>query len=54
MSELEKAKAFNRSTKDALQLIWNATNKGQRSKLLRNEQIKTMLERYEIVTEEAT
>lgn len=54
MTELEKAKAFNRDTKDALQLVWDATNKGQRQKLLRNEQIKAMLERYNIVTEEAT
>lgn len=50
----EKVNALKTETHDALQLIWNATNKGQRSKLLRNEQIKTMLERYEIVTEEAT
>lgn len=39
------------TTHDALQLIWDATNKGQRSKLLRNEEIKAMLLRYEIVTE---
>ena len=38
-------------THDALQLVWDATNKGQRKKLLRNEEIKAMLLRYEIVTE---
>lgn len=41
-------------THDALQLVWDATNKGQRAKLLRNPEIKAMMERYEIITEEAT
>ena len=48
----EKVNALKTETHDALQLVWGATNKGQRKKLLRNEQIKSMLERYEIVTEE--
>lgn len=49
----EKVNALKTETHDALQLVWDATNKGQRQKLLRNEQIKAMLERYNIVTEEA-
>lgn len=39
-------------THDALQLVWDATNKGQRQKLLRNDEIKAMMERYRIVTED--
>lgn len=38
-------------THDALQLIWDNTNKGQRSKLLRNEDIKELLARYNVTTE---
>lgn len=41
-------------THDALQLVWDATNKGQRQKLLRNPEIKAMMERYHIITEEET
>ena len=41
-------------THDALRLVWDATNKGQRNKLLKNPEIKALMERYEIVTEEAT
>lgn len=38
-------------THDALQLIWDNTNKGQRNKLLRNEDIKELLERYNVTVE---
>lgn len=37
-------------THDALQLIWDNTNKGQRSKLLKNEDIAELLSRYNINT----
>lgn len=40
------------TTHDALQLIWDNTNKGQRKKLLKNEAIAALLTRYEINTEE--
>lgn len=39
-------------THDALQLIWDATNKGQRNKLLKNPDIAELLARYDVVTEE--
>lgn len=39
-------------THDALQLIWDNTNKGQRKKLLKNEDIAALLERYNVNTEE--
>lgn len=49
--ELEAACAKAKTeTHDAIQLIWDNTNKGQRNKLLKNEQIKALLERYEITT----
>lgn len=38
-------------THDALQLIWDNTNKGQRNKLLKNEKVKAILDRYGIVYE---
>ena len=39
-------------THDALQLIWYNTNKGQRKKMLKNEDIAALLARYNITTEE--
>lgn len=38
-------------THDALQLIWDNTNKGQRNKLLKNEDIAELLARYNITIE---
>lgn len=38
-------------THDALQMVWDATNKGQRQKLLKNPEIKALMERYQIITE---
>ena len=39
------------TTREALQLIWDNTNKGQRSKLLKNGEIAALLLRYGVVTE---
>lgn len=39
-------------THDALQLIWDNTNKGQRNKLLKIEDIAELLARYDINTTE--
>ena len=51
-SELKQATAaLFETTKDALQLIWDNTNKGQRNKLLKNTDIKALLERYGVVTD---
>lgn len=33
-------------THDALQTVWDATNKGQRNKLLKNAKVKAILDRY--------
>lgn len=52
-SELfEKTSKRINETHDALQIIWDNTNKGQQKKLLKNEQIKELLERYEVNTGE--
>lgn len=41
-----KTAAVKRDTKDALQLLWNNINKGQRKQLAKREEIKALLERY--------
>ena len=41
----------NREMRDALQLICDTLNKGQRSKLLKNESVSNMLARYGVKTE---
>ena len=43
---------YKGTTHDAIQLIWDNTNKGQRKKLLKNKDIAALLARYEINTEE--
>ena len=51
-AELEtRTNAAWTQTHDALQTVWDATNKGQRNKLLKNPEIKAMMVRYEIITE---
>ena len=42
---------YKQITHDALKLIWDNTNKGQRNKLLKNEEIKALLDRYGVVYE---
>ena len=45
--ELEKRlEDYKQITHDALQIVWDATNKGQRNKLLRNEEVKAIFDRY--------
>ena len=48
MTLVEKAKAYNRELKEALQLIYDELNQGQRKKLLRNPAIKALYERHGI------
>lgn len=48
MTLVEKAKAYNRELKEALQLIYDELNQGQRKKLMRNPAIKALYERYGI------
>lgn len=51
MIELEKALAFNREIKAALLTVYQALNQGQQQKLLKNEQVKSLFERYGVVTD---
>lgn len=48
----EKAEAVASETHDALQLVWDATNKGQRKKLLRNPEVAELMKRYEVNTDD--
>ena len=45
--------SLKNETHEALQMIWDATNKGQRNKLLKNPDIAALLARYDVNTEEA-
>lgn len=45
---IEKAKQLKCETKEAIQLIVDELNKGQRQKLAANDKVKPLLERYEI------
>lgn len=47
----DKADAIATDTKDALQTVYDSLNQGQQQKLLKNEQVKTLLERYGVKTE---
>lgn len=48
MTLVEKAKAYNRELRDALQLIYDELNQGQRKKIMRNATIKALYVRYGI------
>lgn len=39
-------------THDALQTVYNALNKGQRQKLVKDEKVRAIFERYGVETEE--
>lgn len=47
-----KAEALKSETHDALQLVWEATNRGQRKKLLRNPEVAELMKRYEVNTDD--
>ena len=53
MNEIEIAKETNRKIHEALQTVYDALNKGQRQKLLKDEAVKALLEKYRVETEEA-
>lgn len=44
----EAVKACKAETKEALQTVYNTLNSGQQKKLLKNEAVKALLERYEV------
>ena len=48
----ERAAKVKSETHDALQAVYDELNHGQRQKLLKNEKIKELFDRYEVQTEE--
>jgi hypothetical protein len=51
--ELErKTDAVVTDTKDALQMVYNSLNNGQQKKLLKNEAVAALFERYGVLVEE--
>ena len=40
---------YNRQIKEALSLIYGELNQGQQKKLLKNENVKELLTRYEVI-----
>ena len=45
----ENVKAVKSKTKAALQLVYNSLNPGQQKKLIKNTEVKKLLEFYEII-----
>jgi len=41
-----KTATVKSETNEALQIVWDNTNKGQRNKMLKNAKIKAVLDRY--------
>lgn len=49
MSELrDKVIAYNKEIREALETVFNELNNGQQKKLLKNEKVKAMFDRYKI------
>ena len=51
MTWTEKAESVYAETKEALQTVFDALNQGQQNKLLKNEEVKALLDRYGVETE---
>lgn len=51
MTWTEKAEAVYTETKDALQTVYDALNQGQQKKILKDEEVKALFDRYGVVTE---
>ena len=52
MTELEKAKAFNQEIQAALLTVYDGLNQGQQQKLLKDESVKALFDRYGVLTDE--
>ena len=46
MTLVDKVIVYNLEIKTALQTMYNALNQGQRKKILKDEKVKTLFERY--------
>ena len=51
MTWSEKAEGVYNETKQALQTVYDALNQGQQNKILKNEKVKALLDRYGVVTD---
>ncbi len=51
MSWTEKAEKVKAETKQALQTVFDALNTGQQNKILKNEEVKALLNRYGVLIE---
>lgn len=52
MTWTDKANAVYKETKDALQLVYDSLNQGQQKKLLKDDEVKALFDRYGVITEE--
>lgn len=48
---LKKTNAVIAETKEALQTVYDALNNGQRKKLIKNEQVKALFDKYGVLYE---
>lgn len=48
MNLAEKALAYNREIKEALETVYGALNEGQKKKILKNAKVKALFDRYKI------
>ena len=48
MTLAEKALAYNREIKEALETVYGALNEGQKKKILKNGKVKALFDRYKI------
>lgn len=51
MTWTEKAESVKNETQQALQTVYDALNSGQQKKILKNEEVKALFDRYDVVTE---
>ena len=51
MTWTEKAESVYTETKQALQTVFDALNHGQQQKILKNEEVKALFDRYGVETE---
>lgn len=49
MKYTEAVMNYNKQIKEALSLIYNELNNGQKKKIIKNEQIKELLEKYGVI-----
>ena len=52
MTWTDKANEVYMETKEALQLVYDSLNNGQQKKLLKDEDVKALFDRYGVITEE--